>query len=63
MGQQEQKGFFRGLVDRITGSGQPQADGVEPPTPVFGAGESPVCRGGGKAARVRPVFSRASRPA
>jgi len=32
MGEQEQKGFFRGLVDRITGSGQPQ-DGVELQTP------------------------------
>ena len=35
MGQQEQKGFFRGLVDKITGSGQPKADEVEPPVPAL----------------------------
>jgi fused signal recognition particle receptor len=35
MGQQEQKGFFRGLVGRITGSGQPDAGEVEPPAPAL----------------------------
>lgn len=36
MTQQEQKGFFRGLVDKITGSGQPQAHEAEttPASPV-----------------------------
>jgi fused signal recognition particle receptor len=41
MGQQEQKGFFRGLVDRITGSGQPQVDGVEPPPPALEPAKAP----------------------
>jgi len=32
MEQQEQKGFFRGLVSRITGGGQPKGDELDQPT-------------------------------
>ncbi|KAB0667320.1 signal recognition particle-docking protein FtsY [Oryzomonas japonica] len=39
MEQQEKKGFFRGLVDKIAGAGQPQTNDIEPsPT----AGEPPA---------------------
>jgi len=41
MGQQEQKGFFRGLMDKITGGVQPAADGAEPPEPVAEPEEAP----------------------